>query len=91
MGTVTAQAGLPTAQGSVVVVKVTWFGIHEAVKIEEEVSTMPDGVATNFAVVKLAASVLEIEQRGPKRWIICVEVCVSHGGNTVPGVGSGRP
>lgn len=54
-GTVAAYAGLPTAEGSVVVIDVTEFEIHKAMENEEGILAMPDVVPS---VSKVQARVL---------------------------------
>lgn len=95
---VTNHEGLPTAKGTTVVLKVTYFGIHEVVDIEEGFLAMPQGVTRVstfptgiFLVVERAASVLGSRKRVPQRHIIRVKVSGSHSKDTVPGLGSGGP
>lgn len=86
-GAVTAHTGLPSSEGSIVVVEDTHFGIHGAVDIEKIFFAMSNGVSSAataqtsriFGVMKFAASVLGSEQSCQQKRIIRVNVSGSHG------------
>lgn len=44
-GIVAAHVGFPTAEGSIAVIAMTYFGIHKAMNIDEGFLTMLEGVA----------------------------------------------
>lgn len=97
-GAVTVHTCLPTARGSVVVIRVTQVVLHKAVDIEEGIPPLSKGASSavivltrNGAIVKCAASSLMTKERSPQWRIIRVEVPGSRGEDTIPGVRSGGP